>query len=131
MISSVLTNYPDGPPLPGTGPGKLYVFIHGLICLVEAADRFLALVVDLGDEHSYRVGDWLVEVPIKRGAQMKLKGVDETGRGELVDKEITIVHKPIDASATHFAAIELPRPKTNVLSLRRTKIPANLVSGAG
>jgi len=107
----------------------LYVFTHGLICLVEDKTRLLGLVVDMGGDHSYRVGDWLVETPIEQHSEMRLTGV-ERGEAGLDASKVTVVQRPIDPSRRPFAEIDFPKPSA-LRSLRRTKIPADLVSGSG
>ena len=128
MTYDVVQTFPSG-PMPGSGPGKLYVFLHGMICLVETKTGFLGLVVDMKDDHSYRMGDWLQETPFNRGARMKLTGV-KPGAGSLNDKNITVIRKPLAPAAKPFATIEFPRPKV-VHSLRRTNFPATMLSGSG
>lgn len=125
----IITDVDSGlEPIPGTGPGKLYVFIHGLICLVQKRDGLLGLVVDMGEDHSYRLGDWLVEVPMKKGAELKLSGV-KAGDGGFDKSVVTVLHKPLDTEAKRYATIELPRPASKICSLRRTRIPAALLAG--
>lgn len=124
-----VTSTDPGEIVPGTGPGILYVFLHGLICLIESRDRFLGVVVDMGDEHSYRVGDWLLETPITRGSTMQLTGVTPANAA-LDPQRITIVRRPLAAgiASQTYATVSLPKPKA-LHSLRRTNFPAGLVSG--
>jgi hypothetical protein len=130
LISSKDTPQNLDPPIPGTGHGKLYVFIHGMICLVEGNTKFLGLVVDLGNDHSYRLGDWLVEVPMTRNARMKLTGV-KAGTGGFDYSKVTVIERPFDTATKPFAVIELPKPVAPVRSLRRTVASTDLVSGPG
>jgi hypothetical protein len=124
------TNAVPSPAIPGTGNGTLYVFIHGLICLVQRPGDFLGLIPDLGDDHTYRVGDWLVELPMTRDAKMTLTGV--TGGTAGLGSAITVVPKAaINSSVRLFASIELPRPVEEVKSFRRTEIPAAMLYGPG
>jgi hypothetical protein len=137
MTSTTTTSDPAPTVIPGTGSGKLYVFIHGLICLVEMEDYILGVVVDMGDEHSYRVGDWLVEVPMqKRGPQMELRlgntSEPNVQGGVLDDKRVTTVSGTLNMGSLNeaFATIRFPKPN-RILPLRRTTFPDDLISGPG
>jgi hypothetical protein len=116
----------------GTGPGKLYVFFHGLIPLIQRPSDILALVVDMGDDHSYRAGDWLREVPLSRGFMGTLNNVTP-GPGTLDPTKISILqHQQIFPSPHVYATLTFPRPKA-IHSLRRTQFPATagVFKGAG
>src|SRR5436305_11028184 len=44
----------------------LYVFLHGLITLVDVGKLgFLAYMLDVGDDHRYLCGNWLLEREVK------------------------------------------------------------------
>jgi hypothetical protein len=138
MTSTNTTDNSGTPLIPGTGPGKLYVFIHGLISLVEMDDCILGIVVDMGDDHSYRVGDWLEEAPMKCGSPMELK-LGPTSKpapsGNLLDAtKVTIVRGgTLDQAFLKnkaFATIRFPKPN-RILQLRRTSFPDKLISGDG
>jgi hypothetical protein len=91
----------------------LYVVLHGLITLVDIGeDGFLAYLMDMGKEHKYLAGDWLLEKKIKRGAQVQLINVD-CGDATLSEYHNAIVTVPSPPSANHehvHALIALPRP---------------------
>jgi hypothetical protein len=113
--------------VPNTGGGSLYVFLHGMICLVQTPTQFLGLVVDMGEDHSYRMGDWLTETPFERGEVFSLQGVTP-GTAALDDSKITVVERPLFPSPHVFATLTLPTPKA-VHSLRRTPIAFSNLSG--
>jgi hypothetical protein len=118
------------PAFPGAGPGRLYVFLHGLICLVETKDKFLGLVVDMGSEHSYRAGDWLTELPVERGAVITLKNVS-TGAGTVDVSQVSVIQaETLFPFPQLYATLVFPRP-SRVLTLRRTDIPPDVLTGGG
>jgi hypothetical protein len=115
--------------LPGTGPGKLYVFLHGLICLVESQDKFLGLVVDMGSAHSYKLGDWLTEVPLPRGSVVTLKNVT-AGKAGFDGSKVSILQTSLFPLPHLYATLQLPKPAA-IHSLRRTTVPTNVITGSG
>lgn len=113
---------------PNAGPGTLFVFLHGMIVLVETATEYLGLVVDMGKDHSYRMGDWLTEIPFNRGNVYALQGV-EPGSASLDATKITVINLPLFPSPHVFATMRFPKPKA-IYSLRRTPIPVSNIQGA-
>jgi hypothetical protein len=119
-------------PVPaGTGAGKLYVFLHGLIPMIQYPDRILGLVIDMDDDHGYLAGDWLNETPFPRGSIIELKGVSP-GTASLDSGKISIIHQKLFPSPLLYATLVLPKPAA-IHSLRRTEFPATsgVLTGSG
>jgi hypothetical protein len=108
------------PPSPANAPDVqvLYVFLHGLISLVDIGTGFLAFALDMQDQHRYLFGNWLTEDEIparsKKGQPFtaELVGVD-AGKALLdsdqnVIVEIDKVPKPDHKDVR--AVFKLPRP---------------------
>lgn len=91
----------------------LYVVLHGLITLVDIGDDgFLAYLMDMGKDHKYLAGDWLLERKVRRGTQASLINVD-CGDATLSEFHNAIVKVPSAPRSNHKhvrALIELPRP---------------------
>jgi hypothetical protein len=112
-------------PVPaGTESGKLFVFLHGLIPLIEYQDQFLGLVVDMDDDHGYLAGDWLTEMPMPRGSIVELTGVTP-GTASLNRTKISVIRQQkLFPSPLLYATLVLPRPAA-LHSLRRTEFPVD------
>ncbi|HEV3041296.1 MAG TPA: hypothetical protein VHA33_26265 [Candidatus Angelobacter sp.] len=98
---------------------RLYVVLHGLICLVDDGDQFVAYLPDLKEQHKYLYGDWLVEdeIPPRAPGQepftAELHGV-YSGRAHLDPNEnpvMKIAGYPADTYTDIRAQITLPRPR--------------------
>jgi hypothetical protein len=97
----------------------VYVFLHGLICLIDVGKLgFVAHMLDVGDQHKYLCGNWLLERDIpppqigRAPVRMQLVGV-EPGNARL-DEGLNFIVKlsahpnsPIPVRAI----ITLPRPR--------------------
>lgn len=97
-------------------PQRLYVVLHGLISLVqEGTSGFQALVLDMGDEHRYLVGNWLLEKEIAKGASEQLVGVDTPAVGATLDPQknaiVTISTLPDSSHPKVRAVFKLPPPE--------------------
>jgi len=117
------------PQIPNAGAGTLFVFLHGMICLVETPDQYLGLVVDMGQDHSYRMGDWLTELPFARGSVFSLQGV-EAAAASLDATKISVIDRPLFPSPRVFATMRFPKPRA-IHSLRRTPVAIANLTGAG
>ncbi len=118
----------------GDESGKLYVFLHGLISLIdvkdETQDGFFGLVIDMGDAHSYRGGDWLTELPLPANSILELQGVTP-GKGTIDRSKVTVVPTPsLFPLPQLYATLRFPRPES-VRSLLRVTIPSAEISGKG
>jgi hypothetical protein len=95
----------------------LYVFLHGLICLVDLGKPgFMAYLLDVGTEHKYLCGDWLLErdIDLSEGypKEFELVGV-QPGEADPLDPGLNAVIRlstlPKPDSSVR-AVIKLPRP---------------------
>lgn len=99
---------------------RLYVVFHGLVCLVDVGlDGFIAHFIEIGDEHDYLYGNWLVEKEIPPRAEGQdpfrahLVGIDP-GFANLdytLNAVVPIAKPPVDTHASVRAVINLPRPR--------------------
>ena len=97
----------------------LYVFLHGLICLVDVGKLgFLGYMLDVGKDHKYLCGNWLLEKEVKEQngcspLQMQLVGV-QAGEAKL-DEGLNFIVRlsahPNPSQVPLRAVITLPRPK--------------------
>lgn len=100
----------------------LYVILHGLITLVDTGKAYIAYLLEMGDEHRYLYGNWMIEDSISRRRDGQnpmvavLKGVHH-GRGPTSElmPELNAVLKikkvnPISDSRIR-AIFYLPRPQ--------------------
>jgi hypothetical protein len=98
----------------------LYVFLHGTVCLIECADHYKGVLIEM-DDHRVSAGNFLTERTIPKGESLELTGVPTDQNGTLDDaKNIVASIKRVDEIALHlfrFAEIKLPKPK-NLHSLR-------------
>lgn len=99
----------------------LYVVLHGLISLVDSGKNgFKAYILDMGDEHEYLYGNWLVEdtIPLRSKGQAPLRAALQgvsAGKAKLDTKfnlVVAIKNLPGDNDPSLRAVIDLPRPKT-------------------
>lgn len=109
-------NHPQG--------GKLFVFLHGLIVLVERPNELVAAVVDMGDKHVYRFGHWLREQPLPRGTEARLEGVAYGNSGLSTDESFYDNVRLRPLSPLIYAAIRLPKPGVPVHAFRKSTIPS-------
>jgi hypothetical protein len=85
------------------------VFIHGNIVLVERRDELLAVVIDMEDQHTYRAGNWLTELPVERGTRARLSGV-ATGSEGLSPLETILSGVRLLPDSPHiYATFSLPK----------------------
>jgi hypothetical protein len=117
-------------------PGKLNVILHGLFAFDQEEDGIVAYIPNLGSEHVYKAGKWLVETNLEEHAKLSLEGVTPNGSKEnriLKDNNFVLGDVPVSASATDchciYATIKLPYPPSPIASLRRQIIPADAVGG--
>jgi hypothetical protein len=107
----------------GASKNILYVVLHGLITLVDVGEKgFIAFLLDMGKEHKYLVGDWLVETEIpkrkywKRPLHAVLENVDkeQISAQNFLDPDQNAVAKqsqPPDVMHSQVRAVfNLPRP---------------------
>ncbi|HEY2236364.1 MAG TPA: hypothetical protein VGK01_23030 [Candidatus Angelobacter sp.] len=98
----------------------VYVFLHGLICLIDVGKLgFLAHMLDVGDEHKYLYGNWLLEREIKPPrigrppVRMQLVGVEPANAR--LDEGLNFIARlsalPNASQIPLRAIITLPRPK--------------------
>jgi hypothetical protein len=129
-----MTTPPVAPINPGTtNENVLYVILHGLISLVdlrtdkdlpEKDKGFIGYVLEMGDEHVYRFGNWLEEVEIPERItgyspfDATLIGVDAFPGGTSplrLDPALNLVLKldaaPPISSPDVRAVFRLPRPR--------------------
>jgi len=104
----------------GQGTNILYVVLHGLISLVQVNNSgFLAHLIEMGDEHQYLYGNWLLEeeVPRRGNGQMplvaQLSGVDPGTQGLDPNFNLVVHVSPIpaDTDPRVRAVIRLPLPR--------------------
>jgi hypothetical protein len=109
---------PPCPPL-GAVPGTLYLLMHGLVCLVDVGKLgFLAYLIDVGEDHKYLTGEWLIEKEIPAAEEeyenrLQLVGVTP-GCATLSTKFHAILRMrqaPVGNEVPMRAIITLPRPK--------------------
>jgi hypothetical protein len=112
---------PEEPQCPPTDAkrGTLYVLMHGLICLVDVGKLgFLAYVIDVGEDHKYLLGEWLVEkeLPkVEEAYQNRLQLVGVTPGCATFDENfhaiLRMTQAPTGEEVPIRAIITLPRPK--------------------
>lgn len=114
----------------------LYVVLHGLICLVDAGPfGFIAHVLDVGDDHVYLGGDWLLERPLPgrsrlRPAHLQLVGVHPGGArlDDGLNACVSLSSVPDPAQPGIRTVINLPRPKC-IRHFVQARLPQTPFSG--
>ena len=100
--------------------GKLFVFLHGNIVLLERQNDLLAIFIDMGADHVYRAGNWLLETTIQRGTRASLENVQAGSAGsstlETTLKGVEFLH---NSSLVH-SVFTLKKPKVPITALRLT-----------
>jgi hypothetical protein len=102
--------------LQGGVENRLYVVLHGLVCLIEdPANDFTGYLINQGNVHVYMAGDFLLENPIPPKALLNLKGVNP-GNKKLDSTKNAILAKtnPTRSRAVEQRRIVLPHP-TDIL----------------
>lgn len=102
------------------GEHRLYVVLHGLICLTDIGKPgFVGHILDVQDEHDYLYGNWLREeqIPPRAPGQdpflMRLVGVN-SGCATLDPCQnaiLTLSSSPSDNNPSVRAVVYLPRPE--------------------
>jgi hypothetical protein len=101
---------------PGVPENRLYVVLHGLVCLIDdAKNGFTAHLIDQGRVHEYKAGTFPVETPIHKNEDLKLIGAADPakpGTASLDPDKNAILKKarPLKGAASARSKIELPRP---------------------
>lgn len=131
---------------PNNGPfvkqNLLHVVMHGLICLVDIGEKgYVAFMLDVGEVHEYKCGDWLDENPIPpRGLGQlpliaSLLGVDNSplvpGENDLDTSSnviLSIKALPSLGDPRIRAVFNLPRPK-NIYYFVGGAIPGGALRG--
>ncbi len=97
---------------------RFYVAFHGLVTLVEGpGDEFHAYALNIGGDHQYQLGNWLLETDLARGFSAKLFGVNASPKaaGNSLDPTLTptiLVAAPPPANDKRiWASLTLPRPR--------------------
>ena len=119
---------------------RFYVAFHGLVTLVEGpGDEFHAYALNIGGDHQYQLGNWLLETDLPRGFRAVLRGVSASPKaaGNSLDATLTptiLVPAPPPANDKRiWASLTLPRPrKIHYLRLGDAVVsnPAKLISPA-
>ena len=110
---------PAPAPFPRHFIKTLYVFLHGLICLVDVGKLgFLGYMLDVGEDHKYLCGNWLLERevrqrPTRSPLRMQLVGVypGEARLDEGLNFIVKLAAHPNASDIPSRAIITLPRPK--------------------
>ena len=71
---------------------RFYVAFHGLVSLVEGpGGEFHAYALNMGGDHQYRLGNWLLETDVPRGFSAVLRGVNASPKaaGNSLDPTLT------------------------------------------
>lgn len=109
----------DAAPYPTCTGHVLYVLFHGLICLVDVGKLgFIAHLIDMGRDHKYLAGEWLIEreFPEKQLTRLQLVGVTP-GHGPhghldpALNAIVRVSKAPAGNEAPLRAIITLPRPE--------------------
>ena len=97
---------------------RFYVAFHGLVTLVEGpGDEFHAYALNIGGDHQYRLGNWLLETDVPRGFSAVLRGVSASPKaaGNSLDATLTptilIKALPDAKDKRIWARLTLPRPR--------------------
>lgn len=97
---------------------RFYVAFHGLVTLVEGpGDEFHAYALNIGGDHQYRLGNWLLETGVPRGFNAVLRGVNGSPKtaGNSLDATLTptilIKALPDAKDERIWAMLTLPRPR--------------------
>lgn len=119
---------------------RFYVAFHGLVSLVEGpGDEFHAYALNMGGDHQYRLGNWLLEAALPRGFSAVLRGVNASPKeaGNSLDPALTptilVKELPPAGDERIWASLTLPRPRRiHYLGLGEAVFSssANLISAA-
>lgn len=92
---------------------KLYVFLHGTICLIEYTNYYRGIFIEM-DGHRVSAGNFLTERTIPEGDFLELSGVptDLTGTMDRTKNIVATVTKldEIAIDLYRYAEIKLPKP---------------------
>src|SRR5206468_1818006 len=94
-------------------------------------------IPNLGSEHLYKAGNWLAETNLAERADLKLEGINPAPKGTIQGfstKQNTVfdnVAVSSNAKECHciHATLRLPYPSSPIRSLRRVKIPVDVLGG--
>ncbi len=138
--------------LPGS-PGKLNVILHGLFDFNQETkdknkekDEIAVYIPNMGSAHLYKAGNWLAEITLEEGADLRLEGVTNGSTDNKLNKDRNIVLDDVpvkpnpdkpnpgkppnpDKPAYAYATLRLPYPSLPIQSLRRLTIPADGLGG--
>ena len=82
-----------------------YVAFHGLVSLVDGpGDKFHAYALNIGGDHQYRLGNWLLETDVPRGFSAELRGVNGSPRYYNAHRLIYAALPPIEADAARSSS---------------------------
>ncbi len=105
--SSTRVHHPFGPH-----EGVLYIFLHGLIGVVDQPQGIELLIPNVGTHHSYRFGEFLGEVTLQpSSASYRITGID--GGSYRFDPAVHLVTSkfvPVCGQPNLYASIKLPLP---------------------
>ena len=94
---------------PNVVENRLYVVLHGLVCLIEDPAGFTGYLIDEGNVHVYIAGDFRQEKPISPKEVLTLQNVTPGTKG-LDPARNAVVAKTTPRNGSEQSSIVLPRP---------------------